>query len=81
MKVEIRESSKVYGETSPQGDSTREEKGYQIGAEIDGVWIPFASVGQAQLDVAAQKHEHEQAQSDSGEASDAKSSDSGKSKP
>ncbi len=79
MKVEIRESSKVYGETSPQGDFTREEKGYQIGAEIDGVFVAFASIGQAQLDHAKQVHESEQEKAGDGETSDAKASGSGKS--
>ncbi len=66
MKVEIRDAEKVFGETSGAGDSTRTEAGYEIGAEIEGVWVPFASVGQSQLDHAAQRQAFADAQDEAG---------------
>lgn len=78
MKVEVREVEHVYGETSPSGDTTRTDKSFQLGAEIDGVWVPFATVNQSQLDHAAQRHEVEQQKS--GKASGSGSGSGGSSK-
>jgi hypothetical protein len=55
--IEVREVETVVGETSPAGDSTRVEKTLQLGADIDGVWVPFATVNQSQLDHFKQRQE------------------------
>lgn len=59
--VEVRERTRTYGETSPTGDTTRDERVWEIGAEVDGVWFPFATKTQGDFDVAQQRHDADEA--------------------
>lgn len=40
----------TYGETG-QSDTTRVEKEYQLGLEIDGVFVPITTVAQGRVDM------------------------------
>lgn len=60
MSVEIREAEHEYFETGV-GQQNRVEKRWELGAEIDGVWVPFATVTEATVEHARQRAEAEQA--------------------
>lgn len=53
--VEVRRVEKTYGETGV-GQSDRVEAAYELGAEIEGAWVPFARVTEAFV-LARQSHE------------------------
>jgi TATA-binding protein-associated factor Taf7 len=61
VSIVVREFSRQVGETSPTGNSVREEKGHVIGVEIDGVFVPIRSISEGDLDAARQRQEAEQA--------------------
>lgn len=53
-KVEVRERSVTYGETGV-GVEDRVETVYELGAEIDGTWVPFTSVSEHRVADFAQR--------------------------
>jgi hypothetical protein len=60
MAVTVRKVEKVYHETGV-GQSDRTETHYELGAEVDGVFVPFASVSEARVADFAQRAEREKA--------------------
>lgn len=49
-KVEVREVSTDFHETGAAG-GTRTDVTYELGADFDGTWIPFASVKKERVDL------------------------------
>lgn len=70
--IEVREVVTTHGETTATGMATREETTWQVGATLDGVFVPFATIDQGKLDHARQRQE-------AAEARDAASKSAGKS--
>jgi hypothetical protein len=54
----MRKVEKSYHETGV-GQSDRVETHYEIGAEIDGTFVPFATVTQERVDTAKQRAERD----------------------
>lgn len=63
--VEVREVTTTYGETTPSGETTRDDRSWQLGAVVDDVWVPFATVNQGQYDHFKQRQDAAQASSSS----------------
>jgi len=51
MGVEVRKTETEYHETGV-GQSNRVDVTYQLGAEIDGAWVPFVSVPESKVEAA-----------------------------
>lgn len=58
--VEVREVVTERGETGV-GQENRKERTWQLGADVDGVFVPFATVNEAAVDRARRRAEREQA--------------------
>jgi hypothetical protein len=56
MTVSVRKVERVYHETGV-GQSDRTEVHYELGDEIDGTWVPFASVSEGRVSDYAQRAE------------------------
>jgi hypothetical protein len=59
MTVQVRKIERDTYETGPAGGSTRTDTHYELGDEIGGVWVPFASVSEGRVADFAQRAERE----------------------
>jgi hypothetical protein len=48
MSVQVKKVSRVVHETGLEGGD-REDVFYELGAEIDGVWVPFSTVSEHRI--------------------------------
>ena len=55
--IEVREVVTAFHETDSASGSTREDRTYEVGAVIDGVFVRFATIDQGHLDHAKQRQE------------------------
>jgi hypothetical protein len=61
--VEVRTVEVEYGETGV-GVSNRTDTEYQLGAEVDGKWVPFATLGQGRVEMFQARADAESAKAD-----------------
>jgi hypothetical protein len=59
--LSVRKLDREIGETTPTGDVTRTEEGYEYGFEVDGVFVRIGTIGAGQVEDARNRHDAEQA--------------------
>ncbi len=67
--VEVREISTEYGETGVNVEN-RTDVSYELGAEVDGTWLAFASVAEGRAEVLLKASAERQAAADAAAEAD-----------